>query len=333
MKTRSPSDPEPNGRPSIRDGLVGGLLGGVAVILLFLALDLAQGQVFRTPAFLSSAVFGPIPESVEVARIALFTLVHLAVFAVVGGAAVWLFRLAMVPANVLLGGIFGFFVLTFLFYGALSLAEVPVVEAPEWPAVLLGNFLAGVVLGGYLHWVGPLPGIVGAANLLKQHPILREGVMVGVIGAVVLAVWFFVMDLVLREAFFTPAALGSMLFLGAGSPDAVVISTGTVLGYTAVHGAAFLIIGVVAAGVVAGVEKYPALQYAVVMLFAIFAVAFIALVTVLGIWILNELAVWSVLMGNLLAALAMGGYLWRVHPLLGDVLREEVRAAGVWRED
>lgn len=321
METPSPSDRSRNGRASTLDGLVGGLLGGVAVIVLFFVLDGIRGELLRTPVFLASALFGRTPEAVGAGSIAGFTLVHLAVFAAVGAGSVWVFRLARAPENVLLGGIFGLLVLTLLFYLALSLADVAVLEAPEWPAVLLGNFVAGAVLGGYLHWAGPRPGVVGLVNLVREHPVLREGLIVGLLGAVVVAVWFLVVDVIVRDPFFTPAALASMLFYGADGPEAVVVSAGTVLGYTVVHLAAFVIVGVVGTGIVAGLEEHPGGQYAVVLLFAILAVVFVGFVTVLGVWILGELAVWAVLVGNLLAALAMGTYLWRGHPGLREQMR------------
>ncbi len=325
MEERAPSDPVGTGHLSTKDGLVGGLLAGIVVLILFFILDILQGTPLRTPAFLASAVFRPMPEAIGVGHMALFTLIHLVVFSVVGGAAVWVFRLARVPENVFLGGFYGLLFYTVIFYLALSLTGMPVGSAPEWPAVLLGNFVAGVVIGGYLHWVGPRPGIVGIMDLLKKHAILREGTIAGLLGAAVVAVWFFIMDLTLRELFFTPAALGSMLFLGASGPDAVVISPATVLGYTVVHLAAFIVVGVVVAGAVIEVERHPILQYAVVMLFAILGVLFAALVTVLGVWILGELAIWSVLVGNLLAAVAVGSYLWKAHPKLIEVFREEYR--------
>lgn len=171
----------------------------------------------------------------------------------------------------------------------------------------------------------PAPGPPEGLAVWGGRPVLREGVIGGLLGAGILALWFLIVDIAFRQAFFTPSALGSMVFLGAEGPEEVVISPGIVLGYTVIHVAAFLLVGVALAGIVTGIEANPGVLSAVVILFAVLAVVFSAMVTVLGWWILDELAVWSVLVGNLLAAVLMVGYLWRRHP----ALQEELRSASV----
>lgn len=155
-----------------------------------------------------------------------------------------------------------------------------------------------------------------------------DGLVAGLIGAAAVALWFLVMDLLFREPFYTPGALGSLVFLGVGGAEDVVISAGTVLGYTILHVTAFLLLGVVVSTVLTGVETNPGLFGAAVILFTISAVVFIGLVTFLGVWLLAEMALWAVLVGNLLAAAAMVVYLGRRHP----VLREELRGDTMWRK-
>ena len=46
---------------------------------------------------------------------------------------------------------------------------------------------------------------------------LREGIVAGLIGAAVVALWFFVFDILRGRPFFTPGALGSALFLGSST--------------------------------------------------------------------------------------------------------------------
>lgn len=159
-------------------------------------------------------------------------------------------------------------------------------------------------------------------------PALREGLVAGILGAAAVALWFLLMDLIFREAFYTPGALGSLVFLGARGPDGVVISPGTVLGYTVFHVIAFLLLGVVISSIVTGLETNRGLIGAVVIFFAVSAVVFLALVTFLGVWILSEMAIWAVLVGNLLAVATMAVYLGRRHP----VLRKELRGEAMWRE-
>lgn len=315
-------------RPTLRDGIVAGLLAGVVVALFFLGVDLVRaGEPLRTPAFLGGALFSGGGQAGP-GGIALFTALHLLAFAGVGGGAVLVCDWAGLPHNVLLGAVYGLLVCTLLFYGSLVAAGTRVLPAPGWRGVLTGNLLAGVVLGGYLRWRSGQPGVLGIADQLRRHDTLREGLVAGLLGAGAVAAWFLVADAALREPFFTPGALGSVLFRGAGGPDEVLITAATVAGYSLVHVAAFLAVGMVGAGLVRKAEEFPPLVFGIGLLAVVFELFFVGMVAVLGSWILDSLAWWSVLGGNVLAALLMGGYLWRAHPRL----REKVRSDAMWEE-
>ncbi len=309
----------PEDTPTIWHGVVAGAIGATVVAAFFLGLDVVRAEAFRTPRLLADAVMGG-------GGILAFTLLHYAVFAVIGAGAVVLLRWAELPQNLLVGAVYGLFVCSILFYVSLLVTGPEVLPAEWWSRVLVGNLLAGLAMGAYLHWIGPRPGLTGILAEIRVHPTLREGFVAGAIGAVAVAAWFLVVDVVAREALFTPAALGSALFMGAGGPAEVQIAAGPVIGYTALHVAAFLLFGLVAAGLVAQAEKFPPLVWALVLLLVVFEVFFVGLVALLGVWILQEIAWWSVLAGNLLAAAGMGGYLWRAHPSL----REDVRSGDVW---
>lgn len=313
---------------TVSHGVVAGLLGGTAVAVFFFLVDLAQGDPFRTPAFLAEIVLGGAAVPGDVLMIALFTVLHLLVFAGIGAGAVLLFRWAELPQNLLLGAVYGLCVSSLIFYASLIVTGAGVLPAPWWSAVLVGNLLAGLVMGGYLHWVGPRPGVSGIMHELGAHPTLREGLVAGLLGAVAVAAWFFVVDVVVREPFFTPAALGSAILAGARAPGQVAFDASTIVGYTVLHVAAFLLVGIVAAGLVAQVEKFPPLVFGLVILFVVFEVFFVGMTAMLGSWILEELAWWSVLVGNLMAAVCMGTYLWRAHP----VLQQELRDGAMWAE-
>ena len=313
---------------TVSHGVVAGLLGGTAVAVFFLLVDLSQGAAFRTPAFLAEVLLGGSGLPSGLAMIALFTVLHLAVFAGIGAGAVLLFRWAELPQNLLLGAVYGLCVSSVIFYASLIVTGAEVLPAPWWSAVLVGNLLAGLVMGGYLHWVGPRPGVAGIVHELGAHPTLREGLVAGLLGAAAVAAWFFVVDVMIREPLFTPAALGSAILAGARGPGEVVFDASTVLGYTVLHVSAFLLVGIVAAGLVAQVEKFPPLVFGLLILFVVFEVFFVCVAAMLGSWVLEELAWWSVMAGNLLAALAMGTYLWRAHP----ALQQELRDGAMWAE-
>lgn len=313
----------------LRDGLIAGVLAGLTVAAYFLLVDTLQAEPLRTPRFLAGVLFNGGEGEAGLLLVSAFTAVHLAVFAVIGGTAHLLFRLTDLPLNPLTGGVYGLFVCTVLFYGSLVTTGTAVLAAPSWPAVLVGNLLGGVALGTYLHWTGPEPGVTGLARHLEEHRVLREGLVSGLLGAAVVALWFLILDVVMRQPLFTPGALGSLLFHGAASPEQVRVTTAAIWGYTVVHVAAFLLFGMVVSALVAQADRVPSFIFGVVLLGVVFELFFVGLVASLGTWVLEEFAWWSILGGNLLAALTMGSYLWGRHP----DLRRAVLEGGVWTDE
>src|SRR2546427_10905587 len=169
-----------------------------------------------------------------------------------------------------------------------------------------------------------------------ERSVVREGIVAGLIGAVVVALWFFVFDLARGKPFITPTLLGSMVFFGVKTPVGLDPALGPIVGYTILHGLAFIAFGIVAATMMAMSEREPTLFIGFVILFACFEVFFFGLLSVLGQAAQAALVWWSVLIGNLLASVAMLWYLFRAHRALprtligswGSVLRQGV-VAGV----
>jgi hypothetical protein len=151
-------------------------------------------------------------------------------------------------------------------------------------------------------------------------PILREGIIAGVIGAVVVALWFFVFDLARGRPLLTPALLGSVVFHGVTTPIGVEPTFATVMGYTVIHVLAFVAFGIVAAAVIAASEQESALLVAVVILFTCFETFFLGVVSVLGQSMMGALVWWAILIGNFLAAVAMLWYFLLRHRSLPRVL-------------
>jgi hypothetical protein len=87
---------------------------------------------------------------------------------------------------------------------------------------------------------------------LRTHT-LREGVTVGLIGAAIVRLWFFIVDLAAGAPLRSPAFLGAALFDGARSE--AVIPTARLVGYTAVHLAGFVVLGLGVAGFFALAER------------------------------------------------------------------------------
>ncbi len=296
-------------------GALSGMLGAVAMALWFLAIDASRGQPFRTPAFLEAAILGRETVSVAPGNIAVYSVIHLVLFALAGVAVAWLLgRIRAVP-NILAGLIVGFILYELVFFASVSVTGVDIVESLGWPEYLTGNLIAGVTMVGYLHMMGATPEVHWWSIMRRQH-ILMEGIVSGLIGAGVVAVWFLIFDVVSGQPLFTPSALGSALFLGVTDLDAVSIHMGAVVGYSALHLGAFAVMGVVASAVLTQAEEAPPLLLGAVLLFVGFEAAFMGFIAIGAEFLLGPLAWTSIAFANVLAAGGMGYYLWRKHPKL-----------------
>jgi hypothetical protein len=163
-----------------------------------------------------------------------------------------------------------------------------------------------------------MPTSPGAENSVCST--LREGIVAGLIGAALTALWFLGVDAFDGRPLRTPALLGQAL-LGDLSP------TVTILAYTAIHLAAFALFGVLTAVLVELAERQPVFVFALVALFASFEVFALGLIVVAAQSILDELAAWTVLVANLLASVGMLGYYFRCHLALVH------RLTSVWQDD
>ena len=152
--------------------------------------------------------------------------------------------------------------------------------------------------------------------------VVREGFVAGLIGAAAVATWFLIVDAVAGRAFFTPAMLGDALFWGARDPTQVQVAFPTIIGYTMFHVVAFVVVGMLAALLAYEVELFPSTLFIVVVAFAIFEFGFYIVVATLARPVLGALAWWNVAIGNAIAAVGMGYYLWMQHPKLQQELRE-----------
>ena len=149
------------------------------------------------------------------------------------------------------------------------------------------------------------------------HRVLREGRILGVVGASSVAVWFFLVDAIQRHPFQTPITLGRAFFTlfhqtVDGSTDLLVV-----IGYTVFHFLAFIAVGVVIAAVVSWSRRQPTVLAGGLILFVVLEAAFYGLLyAFVQIPMSGVFAWYNVAVGNLIAALAMGAYLQRAHPHL-----------------
>jgi hypothetical protein len=170
-----------------------------------------------------------------------------------------------------------------------------------------------------LHIRGLAPCLLSANGMLRAR-LVWEGMLVGLAGAVAVAVWFFIYDLAKGTPFRTPALLGAALFDGLRDPASLTITPALVLEYTVVHGLVFLAFGLVAAGLFALADHDRHVLFAVFMLFCCFEVAALAAMAVLASWLLDPILPWAITGANFVAALVMLGILFRHHHVSVKVL-------------
>ncbi len=313
-------DSTPPARGTVARGGIAGLVGATVLALWFLLVDGLAGQPFHTPAFLFRVLFGAEQLQLVGAQVALYTVVHFGVFIAIGVVAAWIADRLPAATGILAGAVLGFLLFDLLFYGGVWVTGVDVVGYLGWPEALVGNVLAGIGVFGTLRLMDPERNRTWYA-VLAENRVLREGIVVGLVGAGAVAVWFLVLDAVGGRVLFTPAALGSIVFHGATGPDAVQLDTLTILGYTGFHLAAFLLTGVVAAGIAAAAEnRQPYLIFGAILLFVTFETFFIGLVAIAAQWLFAVIPWWSIAVANLIAAAVMGTYLWTHHPALAAAL-------------
>ncbi|MDF1505659.1 hypothetical protein [Roseisolibacter sp. H3M3-2] len=154
------------------------------------------------------------------------------------------------------------------------------------------------------------------------RPLLADGLLAGVIGATVIAVWFLIVDAADGRPFFTPTTLGAALVGAAPSEAGRPSAASLVLAYTVFHYGAFVLVGLAAALLVSLAEREPSVLLGFVLLFAVAEVGIYALVAILDVASPFGAHAWLALMiGNLLAVLAMGAFFWRRRSGLGAQFR------------
>jgi len=155
------------------------------------------------------------------------------------------------------------------------------------------------------------------AAIAARHVIVKEGLIAGFLGATSVALWFLVIDAIAGRPFYTPTVLGGGLlsFFGPRGNEGAGVQ---VIAYTIVHYTAFMAAGILLAFAVNRAEQEPSILAVLLVLFVAFEVGFYAFAALLSHTLLGALAWYQVLAGNIIAAIVMGFYLWRLHPALKE---------------
>jgi hypothetical protein len=158
-----------------------------------------------------------------------------------------------------------------------------------------------------------------SASAVDTTRVYQEGIVAGILGALGVALWFLVVDLMHGRPFYTPTLLGTALF-GRGvwpaTLESVPPSFEMVAMFTWVHLLAFAVVGVVVARLLAMAERHPSLGFGFVLLFVILEACFTAAVMIVAAPVLRALTWPAILVANMLAAAVMVGYFWLRHPTM-----------------
>ncbi|MGO9604710.1 MAG: hypothetical protein ACLQAT_15210 [Candidatus Binataceae bacterium] len=299
----------------IIDGAVAGIIGAVVVALWFLLFDIARGRALETPALLAVTLLHGVRDPHlhhGMLRLCIeYSVLHFAAFVIVGVVGALLLEAAeseppfLFSLLIFFGAFEVFFVAVVLFLGPAVMAAL------TWWGIIVGNLLATGAMVTYFFGRHPMlaRNVLGSAWLR----VAREGVMAGIVGAVVVALWFLGYDLASGDSFKTPAMLGAMIFQGATDVQGTTATLALVLGYTVLHFFAFIVFGLMIAVLLAASEWEPFLALGVFLLFAVFEVFFVGFVTLLDQSVVSALGWWKIVAGNILALLAMTAYFLRGH--------------------
>jgi len=226
-----------------------------------------------------------------------------------------------IAPSVLLGAAFGVGALSAVYYLVLLISGGDVLNVLPAHHVLGANLVGGVVLMVYLHRATHSLADFGP-EVLRHHRLLTEGLIIGLYGAAAVAVAFLLFDALTRVPFYTPAALGSFLFLGASSPGEVRISFGVVAAYTVVHLVGFALVGVVFAWSAERLQRMPSMWLIWLLAFIMAEGVFFGTAGGSGQWVMGSIGWWAIGLGNLIGIAAMAWRVTMTHPHLGDRLRE-----------
>lgn len=147
-----------------------------------------------------------------------------------------------------------------------------------------------------------------------RHDLFREGIFTGVLGAVAVAGWFFVIDAMQGRLLATPGVLGQVILFNNPNPVITPVQTGPIVAYTLLHVGAFIGFGIAITHLVHLAMHSALVRFALMIVAVVFELFFFMVTYALFTGTSNIFPWWSVLGANTLSLLAMSVYLMRRHP-------------------
>lgn len=144
-----------------REGIIAGLLGGLAVAVWFLVVDIIAGQPLYTPSILGAMLLNifevrTVP-GVHLGYAAFYSIFHFAIWAGIGSLMTFIIHKAERQPTILALATMAFVVITIAALGYTSiLTYFSPLGGLAWYNVLIGNGLAVIAMSAYLWRTHPL---------------------------------------------------------------------------------------------------------------------------------------------------------------------------------
>jgi hypothetical protein len=156
----------------------------------------------------------------------------------------------------------------------------------------------------------------------QQHSVLREGLLTGLLGGLVVMVWYFAVDIGRGQPGYTPNVLGQVFVAGDTMPAVRTIVPRVVAEYTALHFVVFFLMGIVLTWLTHLASRNPALRMGVWLGLVIAFIFFLGFLFMLYTITDQRFPWWPSLVGSVLGLGSMAWFLWRRHPYLRGTFRE-----------
>ena len=163
----------------------------------------------------------------------------------------------------------------------------------------------------------------------ERHSNLREGLVAGLIGAVLVLLWYTAVDIGRGEMFYTPNILGQVFAQADSMPSTRTVTTAAVAQYSLLHFGWFILFGIALAALTHLATRNPAMRMGVWLFLVIGFVFWQGISYSLYRLTDQRLPWWTLFIGSVLGVGSMGYYLWRRHPGLRRSLQDRPLGAEV----
>jgi hypothetical protein len=158
--------------------------------------------------------------------------------------------------------------------------------------------------------------------MAQQHSTIREGLLTGLVGGFIVAIWYLIHDIGRGQVGYTPNVLGQVFVGRDTTPAVTTVVPAAVVDYTVLHFATFVVLGILLTWLTHLASRNPALRMGVWLGLVISFCYFLGFLFVLYTATDQRFPWWSSLVGSVLGIGSMAWYLWRRHPHLRGTFQD-----------